>query len=273
MKTLLRWAVRLYPSAWRSRYAREFDALLDDISPTIRDVWDVFAEALKERATASMRTQLALATDTAAAFRVPVVASLAGHSLIIALVLLAAWGQVGTLPLRVAAPLPPPFPEAPPEVTDGRVFPGLTLYSSLPLATSSAGHVLPLYVTAGVGINFFSLPDIGAIYNQGSGERRVWPGQALEGFMVRRVLPEYPLGSGGRGGVSVFVEYLITRDGSVKVLRTSGPAPFAEAAASAIQGWTYQPLTYENRPCEVVSRVEIRFDSEFANSADSDLPQ
>jgi hypothetical protein len=268
MRTLLRWAARLYPLAWRNRYAAEFDALLDDISPTISDLWDVVADVLRERATVSMHPEMVLATGTPAAFRLPVVASLISHGLVIVLVFLTAWSRVSTMPLHIAAPLPPPVPEAPPEVTDARVFPdGLTLYSSLPLATPSQGDVLPLYVTNGVGINFFSLPDIGAIYRQGKGEWRVWPGQALENFIVRRVLPGYPLGTSTRGAASVFVEYLITLDGSVKVLRTSGPAPFAAAAQSAVEGWVYRPLAFENRPCEVVSRVEIRFDSEFAHFA------
>jgi len=131
------------------------------------------------------------------------------------------------------------------------------------------GESLALYVADGVGINFLSLPDIGAIYRQGNAEWRIWPGEALEGFIVRRVLPEYPRGTNTRGTVSVFVEYLITRDGSVKVLRSSGLAPFTSAAQSAIERWVYRQLEYENRPCEVVSRVEVRFDGEFARSATS----
>ena len=163
-----------------------------------------------------------------------------------------------------------PAPDPPPQVTDARVFPNaLTLYSSLPLKMPAQGGVLPLYVADGVGINFLSLPDIGATYRQGNAEWRVWPGQALESFIVRRVLPGYPRETNTRGAVSVFVEYLITRDGSVKVLRTSGPAPFTGAAQSAVQSWVYRPLQYENRPCEVISRLEVRFDSEFAWSATS----
>jgi len=141
------------------------------------------------------------------------------------------------------------------------------LYSSLPFKMPAQGGVLPLHVTDGVGINFLLLPDIGATYRRGNAEWRVWPGQALESFIVRRVLPEYPRETNARDRVSVFVEYLITRDGSVKVLRTSGPAPFAGAAQSAVQSWVYQPLEYENCPCEVMSRLEVRFDSELARSA------
>ena len=131
---------------------------------------------------------------------------------------------------------------------------------------AAKGDALRLYVDEGVGINFLSLPDIGATYRRGNAEWRVWPGQALESFIVRRVLPDYPRGTNARGAVSVFIEYLIARDGSVKVLRTSGPTPFTSSALLAIERWVYRPLEYENRRCEVLSRVEVRFDSEFAQS-------
>src|SRR6266566_1817943 len=175
MRTLVRWAARLYPPAWRNRYAAEFDALLDDISPSFRDVCDVLGDVLRVRATTSIDACLMLAPVSPMNLRLPVVASLTAHAVMITIVLFAVWGHVTTMP-------------------------------------------------------FLSLPDIGATYRQGSTEWRVWPAQALESFVVRRVLPEYPHGTNARGAVSVFLEYLITRDGSVKVLRTSGPQPFAGAA-------------------------------------------
>lgn len=267
MRTLIHWAARLYPAAWRNRYAAEFDALLDDISPSLGDLCDVLGDVLRVRATTSIDACLMLAPVSPLSLRLPVAVSVTAHALMITLVLFAVWGHVTTMPLHVVAPLPPPTPEPPPQVTDARVFPNaLTLYSSLPLRMPAQGESLPLYVADGVGINFLSLPDIGAVYRQGNAEWRVWPGEALEGFIARRVLPEYPRGTNTRGTVSVFVEYLITRDGSVKVLRTSGPIPFTGTAQSAIERWVYRPLEYENRPCEVVSRVEVRFDGEFAQS-------
>jgi Gram-negative bacterial TonB protein C-terminal len=262
MRTLIRWVARLYPATWRNRYAAEFDTLLDDISPSLGDLCDVLGDVLRVRATSSLDACLVSAAVSPMTLRLPVVVSLTAHALI-TLVLLAALGHVTPMPLHVVAPLPPPTPDPPPQVTDARVFPNaLTLYSSLPLIPAE-GDALSLYVADGVGINFLSLPDIGATYRKGNAEWRVWPGQALEGLIVRRVLPEYPRGTNSRGAVSVFVEYLVTRDGSVKVLRTSGPARFTGAAQSAIEHWVYRPLEYENRPCEVVSRVEVRFDSEF----------
>jgi len=267
MRTLIRWAARLYPATWRNRYSAEFDALLDDISPSLVDLCDVIGDVLRVRATTSLDACLVSASAAVSpmTLRLPVVVSLTAHALI-ALVLLAALGHVTPMPLHVVAPLPPPTPDPPSQVTDARVFPNaLTLYSSLPLIPAE-GDALNLYVADGVGINFLSLPDIGATYRLGTAEWRIWPGQALEGLIVRRVLPEYPRGTNTPGAVSVFVEYLITRDGSVKVLRTAGPARFTSAAQSAIEHWVYRPLGYENRPCEVVSRVEVRFDSEFAQS-------
>lgn len=264
MRTLLRWAARLYPARWRNQYAAEFDSLLDDISPSFSDLCDVLRDVLLVRMTNSMDACLVTASVSPMNSRLPVIASLSAHGLMITLVLLAVWGQVTTMPLHVVAPLPPPVPDPPPQVTDARVFPNaLSLYSSLPLKMPAQEETLPLYVADGVGIKFLSLPDIGAAYRQGNAEWRVWPGQALESFIIRRALPEYPRGTYSRGAVSVFVEYLITRDGSVKVLRTSGPEPFRGTAQSAIEGWIYRPLEYENHPCEVVSRVEVRFDGEF----------
>ena len=39
MKTLERWAARLYPAAWRARYAVVLEALLEDVEPRGRDCW------------------------------------------------------------------------------------------------------------------------------------------------------------------------------------------------------------------------------------------
>lgn len=46
MRRLLQLAARLYPPSWRRRYAREFDALLQDINPGWPQVWDVFHGAV-----------------------------------------------------------------------------------------------------------------------------------------------------------------------------------------------------------------------------------
>lgn len=269
MKVLLRWAARMYPAAWRERYGVEFDALIDDMSPSFADLCNVVWDVLRVRATASVDgAVLVLAGASSAALRLPGLVSMTVHGIVIVLVVLASWGYVNQMPLSaVVAPLPPPFPEPPSLITDARVFPeASTLYSSLPLKSPASGGASEIYVAEGVGIRFLSLPDIGAIYRAGNGERKVWPGQALDGFIVRRVLPEYPRGATIHGAVSVFVEYLILRDGSVKVLRTSGPKPFTIAAQRAIERWVYHPLWFEDHPCEVISRVEVGFQGDLAES-------
>ena len=86
------------------------------------------------RMTASMDAYLVTAPASPMTSRLSVIASVGAHALMIMLVLLAVWGQVTAMPLHVVAPLPPPVPEAPPVVTDARVFPNApSLYSSLPL--------------------------------------------------------------------------------------------------------------------------------------------
>jgi hypothetical protein len=263
MRRLIRRAARLYPKTWRDRYGDEFDALLEDMSPSLGDVCDVLRDVLRVRVITAGRLVLASASSSMTV-RMPAVISLSVHALLILFVLVVVVGYVNPMPShRWMAPQPPPVPEAPAQMTDARVFPNaLTLYSSLPL-TDANGSVLPLYVANGVGLNFFALPDIGAVYRQGNVMWRVWPGQALEPFIVHRVLPEFPRGADTHGAVSVFVEYLIREDGSVKVSRVSGPAPYSTAARSAIEQWVYRPLEYEDRRTQVVSRVELRFDSAF----------
>ena len=47
MKRHLLLAARLYPRAWRERYGAEFEALVEDVRPTWRNVADIYAGALK----------------------------------------------------------------------------------------------------------------------------------------------------------------------------------------------------------------------------------
>jgi hypothetical protein len=49
MKRLIRLASWLYPSSWRRRYAREFEALLDDVKPGPRQLFDVLKGAIAMR--------------------------------------------------------------------------------------------------------------------------------------------------------------------------------------------------------------------------------
>ena len=38
---------RLYPAEWRTRYGAEYEALLDECEPRVRDFFDVFWGGLK----------------------------------------------------------------------------------------------------------------------------------------------------------------------------------------------------------------------------------
>lgn len=49
MKSLIRSLARLYPPRWRDRYGTEFDALLQDRDPDVRDLFDVLKGALAMR--------------------------------------------------------------------------------------------------------------------------------------------------------------------------------------------------------------------------------
>ena len=49
MKRRKQLALWLYPPAWRVRYAREFEALLEDVGFGWRDWWDVLRGGLKMR--------------------------------------------------------------------------------------------------------------------------------------------------------------------------------------------------------------------------------
>lgn len=46
MKHLMRWAVRLYPSAWRARYGGELEVLMEDAGPRWTDIFDLLRGAL-----------------------------------------------------------------------------------------------------------------------------------------------------------------------------------------------------------------------------------
>jgi hypothetical protein len=52
IRMLLRTAAGLYPAPWRERYGAEFEALLEEVRPAGRDVWDILRGALIMQMTA-----------------------------------------------------------------------------------------------------------------------------------------------------------------------------------------------------------------------------
>jgi len=276
MRKLTRWAARLYPRAWRNRYGPEFDALLEDIAPSWTDAWDVTGRALRLRGRALLENELPILLEAfpmgrALHLRSSVVVAVIAHTMVLSFIVLASRAYVAPMGWNApAAPLPPPAPAPPAQITDPRVFHGVSLlYSSLPLRLPSNSSALFTDVVKGVGIFFPPLPDIGTIDRRKNPVRRVWPGQGVEPNITRRVLPKYPAGTQERVAVSVFLEYLIGTDGAVRVLRTSGPTLYANAARSAVERWEYQPVKFDGATIEVISRVEVRFDGELANAEDS----
>jgi hypothetical protein len=67
MKHLLKLLTRLYPSAWRNRYGAEFEALLEDKTPTLQDLFDVLRAALKMRMTSCGLIRIVLSSSVAGA--------------------------------------------------------------------------------------------------------------------------------------------------------------------------------------------------------------
>ena len=61
MKLAVRALVWLYPSSWRKRYGREFEALLEDATPSVGDACDIAWGALKMRITKSVFARILVA--------------------------------------------------------------------------------------------------------------------------------------------------------------------------------------------------------------------
>ncbi len=197
-------------------------------------------------------------------FRPAVVIALTAQAVVYSSLALASYLYVRPMSLTAPAPpSPPPAPVPPADITDPRVFQGAPeVYSSLPLGSFGTDKPLITNVVRGVGIYFLPLPDMGLTDRRRDPVRRVWPGEALETEITRRVIPKFPPGTTNESGVAtVSLEYVIGIDGSVRVLRSSGPALFDKAARSAIESWTYRPIRFEGHLIEVVSRVEVKFDA------------
>jgi TonB family protein len=199
-------------------------------------------------------------------FRPAILITLTAQAIVFSSLALASYFYIRPMPLHAPSPpSPPPAPAPPVEITDPAVFPGVPqVYSSLPLP-SDGNELVFTSVVRGVGICFLPLLDIGLTDRHRNPVRRVWPGQALEREITRREIPKYPVGALNPGGVvSVSLEYVIGIDGSVRVLRSSGPALFDKAARAALERWSYRPIRFEGHVIEVVSRVEVKFDAELA---------
>ena len=275
MTRLIHWAAKLYPAVWRDRYGLEFEALLNEVGPSWRALFNVLAGALIMRAQAILHLPISPVRVTTAGladqFRPAVLITVTAQAIIFGSLAMASLFYARPMPLHgPAPPSPPPAPQPPIEITDPRVFQGAPqVYSSLPLGSYGGDKALSTNVVKGVGIYFPLLPDMGLTGRRRDTLRRVWPGRALETEIVRREIPKYPPGTSNESGVvTVSLEYVIGVDGSVRVLRSSGPTLFDKAARSAIEGWEYRPIRFEGHVIEVVSRIEVKFDASLAKGPD-----
>jgi len=66
-RSIIRFAARLYPAAWRERYAAELDVLLEDMGLNWRDLGDVLGGALATHMTAWSFLRLAFICGLAGA--------------------------------------------------------------------------------------------------------------------------------------------------------------------------------------------------------------
>ena len=75
MRRLMRLAARLYPAAWRVRYGAEFEALLEDMEPRWRDVWNVVGGATNMQMTTWTGWKMVAALGAAGAIAMAVAAA------------------------------------------------------------------------------------------------------------------------------------------------------------------------------------------------------
>ncbi|HEY7890438.1 MAG TPA: hypothetical protein VIC29_19620 [Steroidobacteraceae bacterium] len=61
-RTLVRWLLRVYPSAWRERYGQEFEDLLQAGPGGLRAVLDVLRSGLRERWSPPPQAELSMST-------------------------------------------------------------------------------------------------------------------------------------------------------------------------------------------------------------------
>jgi TonB family protein len=82
-----------------------------------------------------------------------------------------------------------------------------------------------------------------------------------EGFVIRRVTPDYPAAaknSGVKGTVVIKGE--IGKDGHVLgLIVESGPLMLQQAALDAAKQWQYRPFLLNNEPVEVMTTINMRF--------------
>jgi TonB family protein len=93
------------------------------------------------------------------------------------------------------------------------------------------------------------------------GPRRNVRSGVMEGNLIRRVDPSYPLEAKVRHiQGDVILSAVITKDGNIAELRVvKGDPILAKATLQAVKQWKYRPYTLEGEPVEVITTVTVRF--------------
>jgi protein TonB len=78
---------------------------------------------------------------------------------------------------------------------------------------------------------------------------------------VKHVPPVYPaIAKAARVSGTVFIEAIITKDGTVRDAKVTRSAGMLDAAAlDAVQQWTYTPTLLNGQPVEVIMTVTVNF--------------
>ena len=149
----------------------------------------------------------------------------------------------GQIPHTVAAGDDGPAPQFPNGSGSGAYVPGVPdgLGKSFPWAISEARPVLP------------PAPPVAV--------RPFRPSRLLEGSLIRRVLPEYPLlAKEARIQGPVVLAAIISKSGTIENLQAiSGHPMLVRAAVEAVRRWQYRPYILNNEPVEVETQITVNF--------------
>jgi protein TonB len=87
------------------------------------------------------------------------------------------------------------------------------------------------------------------------------PSRFVEGFLIYKVVPQYPIiaKTVGQQG-TVALQATISKSGTIQNLQVvSGPPMLQQAAIDAVKMWRYRPYLLNNEPVEVETTVNVIF--------------
>jgi TonB family protein len=86
-------------------------------------------------------------------------------------------------------------------------------------------------------------------------------GGVAQGFLIKRVQPDYPMLAQERGIMgTVILQAIIGKDGHLRDLRVvSGPPELRQAATDAVKKWVYRPYLLNGEVVEVVTTINVAF--------------